>query len=90
MNKMPHDVIAYNKTSNFQKSTVPKGLLKSHNTKAGVWGLLTVLKGVVKYIIEDSNEEYILNSELKGVIEPEIKHHIVPSEDALFFIEFYK
>lgn len=89
MKKIPSNVSPYKRTSTFNEITVPKGLLQNHNTKSGVWGLLTVESGKIEYVIEDK-EINILSSELSGVIEPEIKHHIKPLGEVSFFIEFYK
>jgi tellurite resistance-related uncharacterized protein len=89
MKKLPSNVSPYKKTPNFNEITVPKGLLKNHNTKQGTWALLTVQSGEIEYVIE--NEEVnILSPELSGVIEPEVKHHIKPLGAVSFFIEFYK
>lgn len=89
MKKLPNDVKPYKRTPLFNELNMPQGLLKNHNTKSGVWGLLTVQKGEIEYVIAD-NEINILSPQLSGVIEPEIKHHIKPLGEVLFSIEFYK
>lgn len=89
MKKLPDNVKPYKKTPIFNEITVPKGLLKNHNTKNGTWGLLTIEKGEIEYAIEDQ-EKIVLSPNLLGVIEPEILHHIKPLGKVSFFIEFYK
>jgi len=89
MKSLPHHVQQYSSSPVFTENTVPKGLLKDHSTKNGVWGLICVNEGELEYIIEDQ-ETHILTPENKGVVEPEIKHHIKPLGAVSFFIEFYK
>jgi tellurite resistance-related uncharacterized protein len=89
MKKLPNTVSPYKRTPIFNEETVPKGLLKNHNTKQGTWALLTVKSGKIEYVIEDK-EVNILSPKLSGVIEPEIRHHIKPLGKVSFFIEFYK
>jgi len=40
MKILPNSVTAYKKTPVFDETIIPKGLLKSHQTKAGVLGEL--------------------------------------------------
>jgi tellurite resistance-related uncharacterized protein len=89
MKKLPADVAAYKRTPEFLASTVPGGLLKDHNTKEGVWGLIKVKQGTVEYIIEEK-EAYTLTPDFNGVIEPQVKHYVSPSADAVFYVEFYR
>lgn len=89
MKSLPEHVQQYSASPVFTEETVPRGLLKDHNTKSGVWGLICVNEGELEYIIEDK-ETHILNPENKGVVEPEIKHHIKPLGPVSFTIEFYK
>lgn len=89
MKSLPNHVQQYSTSPVFTEETAPKGLLKDHKTKSGIWGLICVNEGELEYIIEDK-ETHILTPDQKGVIEPEIKHHIKPLGAASFTIEFYK
>ncbi len=89
MKPLPPHVKAYKSTPVFTNETVPKGLLKNHNTKNGVWGLIHVKKGELEYTIEDL-ETHILTPEKQGIVEPEILHHIKPIGVVNFYVEFYK
>ncbi len=89
MKSLPSHVKPYKSTSIFTNETIPKGLLKDHNTKNGVWGVIHVTKGKLEYTIKNS-EAYILTSEKQGIVEPEILHHIRPLGVVSFFVEFYK
>ena len=90
MKALPSNVAAYRRTKTFTRNTVPKGLLADHNTKAGVWGVITVLEGQLEYVIPSSNETLILGPDTPGVVEPEVPHHVRPLGPATFFVEFYR
>ena len=53
MQVFPNDVTAYKKTPEFNESSIPKGLLKTHKTKAGVWGKIVILEGELQYTINE-------------------------------------
>lgn len=86
---LPENVILYRTTAIFTAATVPAGLLANHSTKAGVWARLNVVKGSVQYFSEGATA-IELKPGTPGIIEPQKVHHIRPSEDAEFFIEFYR
>ena len=89
MKKLPEYVSSYKRTQVFDELTVPQGLLASHQTKEGVWGVIHVEKGKLDYIIEN-HSSFVLSKDVQGVIEPEVLHYIKPRGNVLFFIEFYK
>ena len=88
--KLPPDVTKYKQTKTFDATTVPKGLLKDHSTKTGVWGCLKVHSGVVTYTDVKSAEIRDIAAGSDQVIEPEALHFIQPSQDAEFHVEFYQ
>jgi tellurite resistance-related uncharacterized protein len=45
MMTIPGNVVSYKKTPEFDETSIPKGLLKAHQTKDGVWGKIVVLEG---------------------------------------------
>jgi len=45
MKLLPDNVSPYKKTPEFTELAVPKGLLKDHRTKEGVWGKIVILEG---------------------------------------------
>ena len=47
--ELPDSVQHYRSTPIFDESTVPKGLLRDHETKVGVWGRIRVLEGALHY-----------------------------------------
>lgn len=91
MKTLPSDVVAYKRTPEFMATTVPAGLLRSHSTKAGTWGLIVVLEGALTYrILEPVVEEVRLGPSTCGVVEPTVRHEVVPEPGVRFYVEFYR
>ena len=95
MRQLPSEMVKYTQVpgkGRFIKDTIPRGLLKEHTTKSGTWGVIIVSKGQLRYQInEPSVSVYILDSENKGIIEPQVKHEVAPlTDDVEFVVEFYR
>ncbi len=90
MKTLPSHLIPYKKTNIFNQETIPAALLNDHSTKSGVWGKICLLEGELLYTITQTNEEYRLNEEIYGVVEPEVKHKVTPLGNVRFYVEFYK
>lgn len=86
---LPHGVRPYKKTPIFDENTVPKGLLREHRTKAGVWALVHVLEGKLRYRRGPLNIEQILTPAAPGVVQPEEPHEVEPVGRVRFYVEFY-
>ncbi|MEM7501582.1 MAG: DUF1971 domain-containing protein [Pseudomonadota bacterium] len=89
---LPHTVTPYRTIGPFDQSTLPKGLLRDHNTKAGVWGLLEVLSGEVQYEVTEPGHAgtFTLSPSHPGVIVPLQKHHLKLTGDVTFRITFHR
>ena len=98
MKSLPKGVVKYSQVPKegtgkyFTKDTIPKGLLKEHNTKRGTWGVINVSKGQLQYQInEPTLSIHIIDATTKGIIEPQIRHQVTPlSDDLQFIVEFYR
>ena len=91
MKVIPSGFESYKRTPEFSEASVPPGLLSEHCTADGVWGKIVVLEGLLTYrILEPRVEEYQLTPELCGVIEPAIRHEVVPQPGVRFYVEFYR
>ena len=91
MKDIPTAATSYKKTPEFTEETIPAGLLKAHQTKAGTWGKINVTEGQLRYrILEPEYEEVLLSSELFGVVEPTILHEVEPEGKVRFHVEFYR
>ena len=91
MKSLPPDVRAYQRTKEFDESSVPAGLTRKHTTKAGVWGRICVLEGSLAYrILEPETEEQLLAPGHDGVVEPEVPHEVEPRGSVRFYVEFLR
>lgn len=91
MKELPTTVAAYKRTDTFTEQTIPNGLLKSHNTKSGVWGKIVILEGELRYrILEPEIEDNVLTTEHFGVVEPLVLHEVKPLGKVSFYVEFLK
>ncbi|MEH6347584.1 MAG: DUF1971 domain-containing protein [Bermanella sp.] len=91
MKDLPNNLEAYKRTPEFNENSVPKGLLKAHQTKQGVWGKIVILEGELEYSINAANNEVlVLSSDKYGVVEPEVFHQVKPVGKVRFYVEFYR
>lgn len=91
MKSLPKAVSPFNRTAVFEQHNVPTPLLHSHRTKKDIWGKIVVLEGALVYrILEPTIEEVTLTPDTYGVVEPEIRHEVIPGEGVRFFVEFLR
>ena len=91
MKLLPSDVTSYKSTPEFTNETVPKGLLRAHQTKQGTWGKIVILSGRLRYrILEPELEEIELSPDRFGVVEPTVLHEVEPMGEVCFYVEFYR
>ncbi len=91
MKDLPNNLEAYKRTPEFDENSVPKGLLKAHQTKQGVWGKIVVMEGELQYSIDSTdNEVLVLSTNKYGVVEPEVFHQVKPVGKVRFYVEFYR
>ena len=91
--RLPDGLAAYRRTPEFTEATIPAGLKRAHSTKHGVWGLIHVLEGQLRYRILDERrnpEETLLAPGLPpGIVEPTILHEVEPVGSVRFQVEFF-
>ena len=58
----------------FDESTLPAALRRKHRTKPGVWGVIRVLEGRLRYQVLDPVSEVILDLSISGLVLPEVPH----------------
>lgn len=87
---LPEGLSFARKTDVFGAETVPKGLLKAHQLALGTWGLLCVIEGELRFVLEASGETRIIRAGEAQVVEPGVSHHVELEQGARFFIEFHK
>lgn len=88
-NVLPAGVAAYKRTPTFDQDSLPAGLRREHRTKAGVWALIHVVEGSLRYRILDPPSEEILTPANPGVVRPEQPHEVEPLGAMRMFVEFY-
>ena len=79
----------YKSTPVFNENTLPAGLRKEHRTKAGVWGLIRVLEGQVKYRVLEPVSETILDPDHPGLVLPDQPHLVEPMGSMRMVVDFY-
>ncbi|MCC2602774.1 DUF1971 domain-containing protein [Sphingopyxis yananensis] len=92
--ELPTELQAYKRTPTFTQATVPTGLLSDHHTKDGVWGLIHVEEGSLRYRVTDprrcSSDTILTADQPPAVVEPTIRHHVEPIGNVRFYVEFLK
>ena len=85
----PPSLVPYKRTAIFDENTLPSGLRREHRTKPGVWGVIRVLDGRVRYQVLDPASEVILEPGHPGLILPDEPHLVEPLGSMRMQIEFY-
>jgi tellurite resistance-related uncharacterized protein len=86
---LPANVRPYKQSAVFDETTMPAGLRRRHCTKPGVWGVIRVVDGQLRYRVLDGGPESILDPGHPGVALPEQFHEVEPLGPVRFFIEFH-
>lgn len=88
--ELPEGFVPYQQTPIFDNQTIPEGLRKNHSTKPGVWGMIHVKQGKLKYrIYEPLNTEVILSPRTPGIVLPEVEHDVQLFDNTQFYVEFW-
>ena len=90
MSTLPEGLSATHRTATFTEETIPAGLLKDHTTKAGVWGVINVVSGQLRYVVPSHGKDTVLRPGKVGIVEPEIPHHVASMGPVSFFVEFWR
>lgn len=86
---LPPGLTAYRRTPEFDQDSLPAGLRRGHSTKTGVWALIHVIEGRVRYRILDPVEEIVLEPGVPGVVVPQQLHEVEPLGAVRFYVEFH-
>lgn len=88
-NTLPPDLKAYKRTPEFDQDTLPAGLRRAHRTKPGVWALIHVIEGRLRYRVLEPLSETELTPGTPGVIQPDQPHEVEPLGVMRMYVEFY-
>lgn len=83
------DLEPYKCTPVFDENSLPAGLRQEHRTKAGVWGVIRVFEGRLRYRVLDPVSEMILDADHPGFVLPEQPHQVEPLGAMQMRVEFY-
>ena len=79
----------YKRTPVFDETTLPAGLRREHRTKPGVWGVIRVFEGRIRYRLLDTESDTILDPGHPGLVLPDQPHLVEPLGPIRMQIEFY-
>lgn len=92
--RLPDGLHSYKRTPIFTEATIPAGLLGEHATKEGVWGLIRVEAGELRYLVTDAHREetreLLTPLTEPGIVEPTIIHRVEPVGPVRFYVEFLR
>jgi truncated hemoglobin YjbI/tellurite resistance-related uncharacterized protein len=77
----------YKSTLVFDEHSLPAGLRREHSTKAGVWGVIRVLEGRLRYECEGAFRDLKAGDET--LIEPQQPHSVQPLGPMRMQVDFY-
>ena len=70
---------------------MPAGLLRDHQTRAGVWAHIHVLEGRLEYHrAAPAEASEVLTPASPGLVVPELLHRVAPLGRVRFFVEFLR
>lgn len=83
----------YGSSPVFDETTLPDALRREHRTKAGAWGVIRVLEGELRLVLDDGpvagGDGTILTPDRPGLIRPQQTHHVEPIGKMRMQVEFY-
>ena len=86
----PPAAAPYKSTPVFDEDSLPAGLRREHRTKPGVWGVIRVLDGRLRYAVLDPASEMILEPGHPGLVLPDQPHLVEPLGPMRMQVQFYK
>jgi tellurite resistance-related uncharacterized protein len=92
--RLPDGLASYKRTPTFTEAGIPAGLLNEHSTKDGVWGLIHVEEGCLRYLVTDGRRppavSLLTPDSAPGIVEPTILHRVEPVGTVRFHVEFWR
>lgn len=89
--RLPHGYELYARSPDFTPENLPDRLRAAHATKPGVWGLLRVTEGAVRFELEPPRSGHVVaHAGQCVVIETDVRHHVSFTEAGRFHVEFYR
>lgn len=79
----------YKSTPVFDEATLPAALRREHRTRPGVWGVIRVLEGQLRYHVLEPASEAVLDPSCPGLVLPDQPHFVEPLGPMRMQVEFY-
>lgn len=87
--ELPDGLRVVRTTQAWNDVTAPAGLRRGHRVAAGVWGLLRIEKGQLRFVAEtDPQLDVVLGKGAMQPIPPEVEHRIETIGEVRFHVEF--
>ena len=88
--EFPDNLVSYKRTQEFNERSIPEGLKNNHATKAGAWGIIHIVEGLLLYTVKHPDiSQYELTKGQLGIIVPCMPHCIAAKGRVRFYMEFY-
>ena len=87
---LPTNARAYKHTPTFTNKSVPQALTREHATKAGVWAVVEVTSGQLRYCEPEYGIDAVLDETIVAVAGPEMVHRVTPIGEVAFFVTFWR
>lgn len=86
---LPDGLKPYKRTPVFDQDTLPAGLRRAHRTRPGVWALIHVIEGRLRYRVLEPFHETELAPGVTGVVRPGQPHEVEPLGPVRMYVEFH-
>ena len=89
--ELPAGLRVVRTTQVWDEVTMPAGLRRAHRVAAGVWGLLRVHQGRLRFQVHTEPQlDHILGAGDNQAIPPEVDHEVEPHGPVRFSVEFLR
>ena len=87
--ELPDGLVLVRVTSEFDRMSTPAGLRRAHRIAPGVWGVLRVRSGSLRFVVDGGGARTLTDGECQ-VIPPEVEHHVELIDEVRFVVEFHR
>ncbi len=79
----------YRSSPVFDETTLPEALRREHRTKQGVWGVINVLEGRLRFTRPEPALDTELPAGARMIVEPQQTHFVTPVGAVRMRVDFY-
>ena len=89
--ELPDGLRLVRTTDTWDEASTPPGLRRHHRVGSGVWGVLVVEEGSLRFVAATTPElDVVVRSGGRQPIPPEVDHRVELQGPARFHVEFYR